>query len=82
MLPYISLYNGNKMDIMIVDMINLSHSSSNYAWLLIAFDFILDPFSNHNIVLLPFLSLSLNFSQKGAGDLGLAKHLWLSFVHF
>ena len=44
-------------------MIDLSHSFSSYAWLLMAFEFILGPFSVHNIVIRPILNLSLNFSQ-------------------
>ena len=41
-------------------MINLSRSSANYAWLLMAFNFILDPLSGHHNVICLIVSLSLS----------------------
>ena len=47
-----------------MDLIELSNSSSNYAWQLMAFNFILDPFSDHHIVICPILNISLIFSPN------------------
>ena len=62
-IPYVSLYNCNKTNVINMILIELNHSSSNYAWLLIAFDFILGLFSVHLTVACQIFNLSLNFSQ-------------------
>ena len=45
-------------------MIDLCHSFLIYPWLLMAFNLILDPFSDHHIVIRLINYLSLIFSQS------------------
>ena len=77
-----SLNIGNKTNVINLIMIDLYHTSSSYAWLLIAFAFFWGPFSVHHFVVCWNLNFSLNFSQNKSKLSLIFCQKWVNLVWF